>query len=54
VEEAETFYSDLGISVRRHVLDPHKTDEEKLRAIQDDMAAIGGQAGVSPKEAEPE
>jgi len=52
VEEAEFFYTALGKSVQRHVLDPHKTDEQKLRDIMDDMTAIGGQAGVSPKEPE--
>jgi hypothetical protein len=51
VEEAEFFHTQLGHSVRRHLLNENITREKSLRRVQEDMAAIGGQAGVSPKEA---
>jgi hypothetical protein len=47
VEEAAAYYTALGAAVRRHVVDPTKTDQEKLRAISNDMAAIAGRRGVS-------
>jgi hypothetical protein len=46
VEEAAAYYTALGAAIRRHVLDPDKTDMEKLRAISQDMAAIAGSRGV--------
>jgi hypothetical protein len=46
IEEAMAFYQGLGAAVRRHILDPKKTDQEKLRAISNDMAAIAGRRGV--------
>ena len=33
-------------AVRRYVLDPTKTDEEKLGAIENDMVAIGERRGI--------
>ena len=46
-EEAAVFLRGLGEAVRRHVLDPTKTDEEKLIAIENDMVAIAYRYGVS-------
>jgi hypothetical protein len=40
IEEAEIFYGALRESVEKHILDPRKTDEQKWRDIQDDMASI--------------
>ena len=45
-EEVAAFYTGLGAAVRRHVLDPTKTDEEKLVAIDNDMAAMGERRGI--------
>jgi hypothetical protein len=45
-EEAAAFYTGLGASVRRHLLDPNLTDEEKIRAIEDDVAKITGEVGL--------
>jgi hypothetical protein len=44
IEEAAAFYTSLGAAVRRRVLDPNMSDEEKLTAIENDMAAIAGAA----------
>ena len=46
-EEAAVFLRGLGAAVRRHVLDPTKTDEQKLVAIENDMVAIANRHGVS-------
>ena len=54
IDEAMAFYQALGAAVRRHVLDPTKTDQEKLRAISNDMAAIAGRRGVSASPARDE
>ena len=46
LEEAAAYYTGLGSVVRRHVLNPDMSDQEKLRAIQQDMAAIAGRRRV--------
>ena len=45
--EEAAFYTALGSAVRRHVLDPNKSHEEELVAIENDMVAIAGRRGVS-------
>ena len=52
-EEATAFLTALGTSVRRHVMDPHKTNREKLAAITHDMAAITGARNLQKPPGEP-
>jgi hypothetical protein len=53
LEEAEAFYTGIGKAVRRYVLDPHMTDEEKLVAITNDIAVFKERFGIHPNEAGP-
>jgi hypothetical protein len=53
-EEGEAFYTGLGAAVRRHVLNTYMTDEEKLRAITEDMATMAWQFGIPQNEDPPE